>query len=341
MESLPVDAEVYRAEFFDDKSLVAFAFVVLCKERRRHIFHREIVYLNEYPVQGYDFVIEYNDFVCQCRGTNSTGLWHALIVALRESFSLDEICIRLTSRKNVQELISIAKESDLNIDVEKEDGDAFADFSLFDSWYALERGLLSSNKRSQISRSNRSYAGRYGEIVLKEADSQDEALLWFSLMGEYHTKTWNERSLPGVFSESAWVAFHERVIKVGFPKGEVQLLRVSAGDHCVGYLYNFLRERKVYNIQSGFYYEAENKYKPGILSHYLAMRYCYSKGLIEYHFLAGGESYKKSLSNESVRLQTVSLKERHFSMRLEEGLVFLVRKAKQLMRKAKLYFYSG
>ncbi len=328
LNQIPSNAQIYKAAFFEVDELVAFAFVVLCRQRRRRIFTKRIVYLNEYPVDGYDFVIEHNDIVRLKEGLDSYVLWSVLLEELRKKEPWDEISIRLTHQENVDALTAAADEAGLYGEVEKRDEDVFADFASFHSWPECESDLFSRSKRSQIRRSEKAFRSKYGDISLEQAGSVDEALLWFEQLGELHTKTWNERAMPGVFADAPWVSFHREIIRSNFQS--VQMLKIKAGSWVVGYLYNLVMEGRAYNIQSGFWYEAGNQFKPGLLSHYLAMQLCYEKNFSEYHFLAGGESYKKSLSNKSVALLTVSLKKKTFSMLFERYLVKVVRQIKRL-----------
>jgi CelD/BcsL family acetyltransferase involved in cellulose biosynthesis len=78
----------------------------------------------------------------------------------------------------------------------------------------------------------------------------------------------------------------------------VQLLRTRAGDgKIVGHLYNFVYRGRVYCYQSGFARFADNRMKPGLVSHHLAIVMSRAGGLRYYDFLAGDSRYKRSLSN--------------------------------------------
>jgi CelD/BcsL family acetyltransferase involved in cellulose biosynthesis len=77
----------------------------------------------------------------------------------------------------------------------------------------------------------------------------------------------------------------------------VELLRVRAGNEDLGYLYNFLVDGKVLFFQSGFSYtDAEDaRYKPGLVTHTVAIEHYQGRGFKEYDFLAGEARYKRSL----------------------------------------------
>ncbi len=331
LDVLPADADIYKISLFIDGKPIVFAFVGLCSVRRRLFFKRRIIYLNEYPVEGYDFVIEHNDILSAETIAERSSVWSGLVGFLQNALSWGEICIRLTPECNVDALFFAAAANDLVIENERCSSDVFADFSQYGQWSDVEAALFSSNKRSQIRRARKAYIEKYNVLSVAVASSLEQALAWFDNLGELHTRTWNKRSLPGVFADKAWVRFHQKVIEREFKAGNVQLLKVEAGELGVGYLYNLLCDDRVYNIQSGFYYENDNKFKPGILSHYLALQHNYLAGCSEYHFLAGGESYKQSLSNREIPLWDLRLQKKSFSMVLEKYIVCLVRKIKRLL----------
>ena len=82
-----------------------------------------------------------------------------------------------------------------------------------------------------------------------------------------------------------------------FPHNDVLLLELRAGEEIIGVLYNFVYRGRVYFYQSGFRYSEDSRLKPGLLSHYLAIRHCLAQPILtEYDFLAGDAQYKRSLA---------------------------------------------
>ena len=161
---------------------------------------------------------------------------------------------------------------------------------------------LSSNTRQQIRRSKKLYE-QTAPCVLHAAATLDEALLYLADLGELHQKAWQDRNRPGVFSSPRFVAFHQELIRAAFPHGQVHLLRLEAGSQTIAVLYNFCYQGRVYFYQSGFLYSKDNRLKPGLLAHNLAIEhYLDQKGVSEYDFLAGDAQYKRSLSTDSRHL---------------------------------------
>ena len=66
--------------------------------------------------------------------------------------------------------------------------------------------------------------------------------------------------------------FLRALIDRGFSKGVIDILRITAGGHELGYLYNFVYRDRVSNYQSGFQFGPDGRYKPGLVAHYAGGR---------------------------------------------------------------------
>ncbi len=157
---------------------------------------------------------------------------------------------------------------------------------------------LSPSTRARLRRARRGYAPR-GELVLDQAASREEAHEFFSGLKALHQVSWTRRGKPGSFHKRHWEPFHRALIDARFPAGEIQLLRLRAGRHVLGYLYNLVYEGHVHYIQSGLKQEADPHLKPGYLAHALAVEHNLALGHRIYDFLAGEARYKASLANEA------------------------------------------
>lgn len=154
---------------------------------------------------------------------------------------------------------------------------------------------LSRNARQQIRRSLRLYEER-GPLTLDRAADVVEAWQWLDDLAEAHTAAWQARGLPGAFANRHFRPFHRRLIVDAFGSGAIDLLRVRAGGETIGMLYNFRHRGMAYSYQSGFRYEADERLKPGLVSHILAMRRYHDEGLSAYRLLAGDSRYKNTLA---------------------------------------------
>lgn len=190
-------------------------------------------------------------------------------------------------------------------------------------------GVLSSNTRSQIRRSMRLYARRYGDLVLEVAQGADQTLQWLADLVDLHEAVWQARGEGGAFGPDAR-RFHERLIERGRAERtdgggdlEIEIARVRAGDHTIGMLYHLVCRGRVHFLQSGFRYEEDARLKPGLVSHCMSIEACLERGLAEYDFL-GGEPrsvrYKRSLSTDARKLYWAQLPAPSVKMRVLEIL---------------------
>ena len=165
---------------------------------------------------------------------------------------------------------------------------------------------LSRNTRHQLRRSNRLYAAQ-GNLAIHRAETVQDGMSYFSNMIELHNTTWKARGKKGAFATTEVRRFYQKLLESGIPRGEVDLLRITAGEAVVGYLMNFSHNGVVSAYQSGFDYAAATpQQKPGLTSHYLAIEMYRSQGRAIYDFLAGADRYKLSLANAHRWLHWVS-----------------------------------
>ena len=161
---------------------------------------------------------------------------------------------------------------------------------------------LSANTRYQLRRSARFYAAR-GPLRLERAGSLAEALAWFDRLVALHGESWQRRGQPGAFAHPFALRFHRALIERAEPRGELDLLRLTAGEEELGYLYNVRLGGRVYAYQSGLNHRgAERHGKPGLTFHAMAVERALAGGEQTYDFLAGDARYKRSLSNASATL---------------------------------------
>ena len=163
---------------------------------------------------------------------------------------------------------------------------------------------LSSNTREQVRRSIRQYS-KLGPLQVRVAQDVSMALQFFEEMRSMHQDRWTRRGERGAFSLGNRLEFHRKVIQRAFPKEAIQLLRISAGSHTIGILYNFVQHGKVYFFQSGLNYGLRPDCKPGLVTHALAIQHCLDEGFSDYDFLAGEARYKRSLTRDCRTLQWV------------------------------------
>jgi CelD/BcsL family acetyltransferase involved in cellulose biosynthesis len=180
-------------------------------------------------------------------------------------------------------------------------------------------GTLSSNTRYQIRRALKLY-GERGPVTLTAAKTEKEFAQYFGALRNLHQKYWISRGDRGAFGYNFLNDFHEEIALTRGPLGEVELLRIAAGDFEIGYLYNFTYRGQVGAYLSGFAYEDDSKLKPGLVSHYLAVERHLKGDARVYDLLAGDMQYKRSLAMSTPPMYWADLQQPRLKLRLEDML---------------------
>jgi CelD/BcsL family acetyltransferase involved in cellulose biosynthesis len=166
--------------------------------------------------------------------------------------------------------------------------------------------LLSPNTRSQIRRARKAV----GRCELEVARSTAHALEIFGDMVARHTASWRERGEPGAFADPWFERFHRRLIVRRFGHGEIELLRLRAGETTIGCIYNLIANGRVLFYQSGLTAFADPHVKPGYLCQAAAIEHAAAEGRAIYDLLGSSARYKQSLSTEAAQLVWVRVQRR-------------------------------
>jgi CelD/BcsL family acetyltransferase involved in cellulose biosynthesis len=159
---------------------------------------------------------------------------------------------------------------------------------------------LGASTRYQIRRSDR----LYGELAVEAAATPTQAAGHLAELMALHDRRWGER---GAFATPWLRRFHAALVERLASRGELDMLRVSAGGAAVGLLYNFRRDGRVFAYQSGWAEPTDAHRKPGLTCHHAAIRLALARGERVYDLLAGGQRYKRNLARDSAPLAWVEL----------------------------------
>jgi Acetyltransferase (GNAT) domain len=154
---------------------------------------------------------------------------------------------------------------------------------------------LSAHRRKLLRQNIRAYS-KLGPVRLSEAQDVGEALGMFEEMSRLNIQRGMRRDRGSAFQAPAFLAFHRRLIQRSVPNGSVQLLRLAAGSHTVGVVYNLVQGGKVCVYQCGFDYGLNPHLSPGVVTLIYAIQHCLKLGFDDWDFLAGAEEYKRNLS---------------------------------------------
>jgi CelD/BcsL family acetyltransferase involved in cellulose biosynthesis len=255
--------------------------------RRRHYLSVRQLCLHETGVAEADaLTIEYNNFLIAHSAPAQTLT--QILGALQSKTDWDEIVLSGVE----PHIVSAAQATGWHIETDRQSPVFCVDLS-------AETGEdgISPNLRAQI-RQSRAFAERTGPLALEPARDIGEALEFFEQLTTLHTAYWRGRGKTGAFATDFSRHFHRILIQDQTDLAHVELLRLNAGDQVLGYLYNFLYAGRVCNYQSGFSYSDDNRHRPGLIAHVMAMEQAKNRGLQVYDFLAGDAHYKTRLGTQ-------------------------------------------
>jgi hypothetical protein len=277
---------------------VAMAWIVGRKVVRHGIVRSRTLFLNEPGRQDLDqLTIEHNGLLSRAEESEA-AIQKLLEWFGRRDRSWDELVISGIEVPSFRTLIKHADNYGLNVRVTNRLPSPYVDLEKARASELGYLGLISRNSRSQIRRSLRLYE-QEGPIRLSVAGTLSDAEAYMARLVKLHQEYWNEKGENGAFADEKIRRFHRDLIKAGISKGCVQIVRVAAGRQVIGYLYNFLHNGIAYNYQSGFIYSDDNRLKPGMVCHYLAIQHNLNRGSLKYDFLVGNERYKQSLATDA------------------------------------------
>ncbi len=286
-----IDTDVTLVEGRADGRIVALG--LLCSAKRNGFGGRDgtAVYLHQTGDPAADRIaIEYNGFLLD-RAVAKEGASQALSALVADGgLEWDSLFLRGLSQEFADAIVagnyparlrSRSPTAQVDLAALRATGQEF-----------LER--CSANTRAQVRRAIRQYEAR-GELRLEAASTVPQAQEFLGELGVLHQRYWADRGGDGAFSSDFFATFHKRLIEICHPKGRAELLRLSAGDTAIAYLYNFIDGKTVHYYSSGFLYEDDNRLKPGLVAHALCIERHLAAGRDRYDFMAGEARYKTSL----------------------------------------------
>ena len=316
----------------NDQAVVTF-FIGQNKFRRRWLFTGSSVSLNTVSSEYYDALcVEFNSFLIR-PGFNID--LQQVMNSLKNIFPWDEFKFpRVTEDLYFKIKSSIQLENDFNLLTHHIKPSYYVDLDKIRDHDNDYFSFLSKNRKKQLKSTISAYS-KLGDLDITMADTTSNALVFLNDLVELHQKNWLAKGEVGAFSNTYLLSFHKLLIEDWYDSGYIQLLKVSCGSCTVGYLYNFVYDKKVYYYQSGFEYLKENKYRPGFMSHYLAIMLNLNIGYRQYDFLAGEVAYKKTLSTDSTNLYCLTLQQQSSRFWFENKLVEMKKKLKYLKNDSK------
>lgn len=318
LESLPSDTKITFHVGYQAQTVVVAFFLGEKRNVKYGVLPSKSFSLNATAYPQYDILyIEYNSILYDSsRSVNLNS-----IISYILSLGWDELILPGISHKFASEFHLLEKqERPFFVLVDQDTTSFYIDLQKIRDANMNFMQLLSSNRRSQLRRSLKQYESN-GKIHIQEATSVDEAIDLYNKLIQYHQLEWNKRGETGVFANQFLYTFHKNLIEKRFAKGEIQLLHVYSDEMDIGYIYSFVYDGDILFYQSGFNYQDNNNYRPGLVSHYLAILHNAQKGLKTYDFLAGDSSYKRTLSTDLRPMYWINLYKNNWQYLLEDTLL--------------------
>jgi hypothetical protein len=324
LASLPTTINIFCVVGTVDNEPI-LAFFVSTKNNVRHkLLFTKNIYINSTGREHYDeLTIEYNSILLATaiHGKKIPAILAQTVDFLSSNFKWEELYIHGATEKTYRMFQQLTEDKGKRLlcKSERRVPSHYVDLKKIRSCNMDYYRLLSSNKRAQIRRSLKEYE-KNSAIRVEQADTVEEAASMLAGLSRLHQQTWIRRGKPGSFANNYFTDFHTSLIKNIFTSGTVQLLKFSNNTKTIGYIYNFIYNNEVFFYQCGFNYSNNNKMRPGIVSHYLAIRHNAINNYDNYYFLAGTAQYKASLSTDTDYLTWMKIQKKRKKFFLEDVL---------------------
>lgn len=158
---------------------------------------------------------------------------------------------------------------------------------------------LSPNTRQQLRRARRAIEKDVGPLTIAAAGTIGEALTWLEELARLHRSRWAVPGTRSGFDIPSFRSFHRTLVERAFPADGIQMLRIAAGETPIAWLYNLMLDGHVHFVLSGIDFERFERFKPGMLAHWMAIELNLGSGARLYDFLGGSQRYKASLGTHS------------------------------------------
>ncbi len=229
-------------------------------------------------------------------GPEFPGLFESLLEWLGKRHDWDEFMVPGVFGERAQQIRTSALKHGLRLRVAKQSESWWVDLEEISSKHGGDYlAALSANTRQQLRRSRRAIEKEYGALSIEQAGSAEEALTWIDELAALHRTRWAVPGARSGFDIPTFRAFHRTLITNAFAAGGIQMLRISAGESTIAWIYNLVLNGHVHFIMSGIDLERFHKFQPGLLAHQLAIEHNLAAGARIYDFLAGTARYKANL----------------------------------------------
>lgn len=304
LERLPSRLGVRVAEVRDSQGLAALALLVPCTTRVARLVPWRTLVLHATGERPFDdLTVEFNGVLARTDVANRAAGW--LVECALAERGWDELTLPLVGAD--QDYDIVARSRALLVDTATYRA-PYVDLDALRAANVRHVDSLHKKARYQIRRGRSEIEKRCGPLRLTAAQAAPERREFLERLMVLHGAYWNTRGEPGAFSDPWIREFHLALIAREEPDPCCQLLRLTAGELDVGYLYNFTWRGRVYSYQSGFNYEVlGSDVAPGYLSNAAAIQYAADNGFSRYEFMRGENLYKLKLATHVGELRSIRI----------------------------------
>lgn len=215
-------------------------------------------------------------------GSSRLCFEEAIPLLLRELVALggwDEIRINALAPQQAECFKVSAAACGLQTYVYSEQETYWIDFSDIRKHFGMDYlASRSANTRQQLRRATRSIQALHGKIKISRATTVEQGHEWLDALAGLHRKRWNINGSSQCFVSPQFCAFHHSLVDQMLDLEQLDILRVTAGEQTIGYLYNFFVAGRVYFNMGGIDYERFSAFHPGMLAHVEAIKYYQENG---------------------------------------------------------------
>jgi len=300
-----------------DDRLVGLAFLGNRKMWRYGIVPSNALFVSETGDPQFDsLTVEHNGFLVES-GLSGAVVRQGISGLVKLQLPWDELFLSGIVKDEAPAYLESAERAHLRALIKIEKPYCYVDCDTIRRSGGDYLGALGRNTRYQIRRATRAYEEK-GPIGFHVAETLERAQDCFENLRRLHQQYWVSRGMPGAFGSRFALDFHNNLIRNRFVKGEIQLAEIRVGATPVGYLYNFVFNRVVYNYQSAFQYDDDARLKPGLMSHCRAVQYNLDAGMKTYDLLMGTQRFKQNLATHQGKMAWLVLQKPRVRFRLEE-----------------------
>jgi CelD/BcsL family acetyltransferase involved in cellulose biosynthesis len=313
LAALPAEDVPSLAVLVERGEPAAAFFLAQRRLRRNLVMSSTALYFNATGVPKLDeLAIEHNGMLTApgaCRSLSSVldrlpGEWDELYLPALDRYAFDDLgaSSQLATRYKVR--------------IEREASAPFVDLELVRTVDGGYDALLPSSTRTQLQRAR----SLFGSVDLEVAMDERHAMDIYGELLRLHAKRWAARGMRGAFADPWFERFQRDLILDRLRHGEIQLMRIRAGDTTLGCFYNFVYRGRVTFYQCGLASFDDPQIKAGYICHATAIEYNALAGHSFYDLLGGQAKYKDNLATGSQRRVWLRVQRPLAKFSLEDGV---------------------